>query len=83
MRRIAGLSNRKPLKKPAAKVRKAPPKLKKAAKQKQRSAPQLYANDLFGFIFPHIGAPSLKVWSRHFPAHMGRGTGTRTRRSMR
>ncbi len=70
MRRIAGLSKTQQVKKPAAKVRTAPPKSKKAANRKQRSAPQVYATDLFGAVFKHIGPQDLKVWSRHFPAHM-------------
>ena len=68
MRRIAGLSNKK-LKKPAAKVRKAPPRsARKAARRRLR--PTLYANDLFGAVFKTIPPQELKVWSRHFPAHM-------------
>ena len=72
MRRIAGLSNKK-LKKPAAKVRKAPPRASKASARKRaskRSRPPLYANDLFGAVFKTIPPQELKVWSRHFPAHM-------------
>jgi hypothetical protein len=72
MRRIAGLSNKKPLKKPAAKVRKAPPRAagrrRKAARK--RPARQLFTNDLFGAVFKTIAPQELKVWSRHFPAHM-------------
>jgi ATPase family associated with various cellular activities (AAA) len=68
MRRIAGLSKKQPLKKPAAKVRGRPPRPKKG--RKQRSEPPLHANDLFGAVFESIPAQDLKVWSRHFPAHM-------------
>jgi len=66
MRRIAGLSKRKPLKKPAAKVAKAPPKSARKAARKRL----LFANDLFGAVFKTIPPQELKVWSRHFPAHM-------------
>jgi ATPase family associated with various cellular activities (AAA) len=70
MRRIAGLSNKKPLKEPAAKVSSRPPQPKKRTKRKQRSVPPLHANDLFGAVFKSIPAQDLKIWSRHFPAHM-------------
>jgi hypothetical protein len=70
MRRIAGLSNKKPLKKPAATVSRRPPQPKRKTKRKQRSTPPLHANDLFGAVFKGIPAQELKVWSRHFPAHM-------------
>ena len=43
MRRIAGLSTKKPLKKPAAKVRKAPPRtVQERAQGRPASAAQLY-----------------------------------------
>jgi ATPase family associated with various cellular activities (AAA) len=70
MRRIAGLSTKKPLKKPAAKVSRRPPQPKKRTKRRQRSVPPLHANDLFGAVFKSIPAQDLKIWSRHFPAHM-------------
>jgi hypothetical protein len=76
MRRIAGLSNKK-LKKPAAKVRRAPPtsarKVPLKARRKaarKRPARQLFTNDLFGAVFKTIPPQELQVWSRHFPAHM-------------
>jgi hypothetical protein len=65
MRRIAGLSNKKPLRKPAAKVRKAPPKsARKAASRKTRPVPPLFANNLFGAVFKTIPPQELQVWSR-------------------
>ena len=70
MRRIAGLSNKKPLKKPAAKVSRRPPQPKKRKKRKPQSVPPLHANDLFGAVFKSIPAQDLEIWSRHFPAHM-------------
>src|SRR5262245_32969836 len=69
MRRIAGLSRKQPLKKPAAQVRKAPPKARKAARRTQ-VARERYATDLFGIVFREYPPQELKVWSRHFPAHM-------------
>ena len=70
MRRIAGLSNKKPLKKPAAKVSRRPPQSRKRTKRKRQSVPPLHANDLFGAVFKSIPAQGLQIWSRHFPAHM-------------
>ena len=79
MRRIAGLSNKKPLKKPAATVRTAPPKsarkappksARKAASEKAPAVPPLYANNLFGAMFKTIPLQEFQVWSRYFPAHM-------------
>lgn len=74
MRRIAGLSNKQPLKRPAARAAKrplgkTPPKRRQAAQRKAKSPPPLYAIDLFGSVFD-TPAQGLKVWSRHFPAHM-------------
>src|SRR6185436_4446695 len=63
-----GLSNKK-LKKPAAKVRKTPPKRARKAARK-RPVRQLFTNDLFGAVFKTDPPQELKVWSRHFPAHM-------------
>ena len=44
MRRIAGLSKRKPLKKPAAKVRKAPPKRASRSASKALGETTIIAN---------------------------------------
>jgi hypothetical protein len=74
MRRIAGLSNRKPLKKPAAKVRKAPPQgaskagARKAAKK--RRAPQLYCSELIGRLFKGYRAEEIEIWGDRYPAFM-------------
>ncbi len=67
MRRIAGLSNKK-LKKPAAKVRKAPPKsARKAARR--RPAP-VYCWELFGRLFRDYRPDEIRVWSDRYPAYM-------------
>ena len=69
MRRIAGLSNKKPLRKPAAKVRKAPPrKMSKVVRNKR--APQLYCNELLGRLFKGYEPNEIKVWGDRYPAHM-------------
>ena len=70
MRRIAGLSRKKPLKQPAAKVRKAPPKSGKAARQKPRPAPQLYCSDLIGRLFKGYRAEEIKIWGDRYPAYL-------------
>jgi hypothetical protein len=67
MRRIAGLSNKKPLKKPAAKVRKTPPKNARKARKRQ---PQLYCSDLLDWLFQGYDADKIKVWGDRYPAHM-------------
>ncbi|HJT15208.1 MAG TPA: ATP-binding protein [Dongiaceae bacterium] len=68
MRRIGGLSNRKPLKKPAAKVRRAPPK---GARKVARKRPaQLYCSDLLGRLFRGYQPDEIKVWGDRYPAHM-------------
>ena len=68
MRRIAGLSNKK-LKRPAAKVRKAPPKsARKPARAK--SAPQIPAYHVIDLCFEGIDRDSLVINRRQFPAHM-------------
>src|SRR5689334_11388686 len=79
MRRIAGLSQKKPLKKPAAKVTKAPPKQakeggarrKKAAKSppanRAAEAPAYYVIDL---CFGDVHRDDLVINKRQFPAHM-------------
>ena len=66
MRRIAGLSNKKPLKKPAAKVRKAPPKrVRKAARKRP-----VYCCDLFGRLFRDYRPHDIQIWSDRYPAYM-------------
>ena len=69
MRRIAGLSNKKPIRKPAAKMRKAPPrKMSKVVRNKR--APQLYCNELLGCLFKGYEPNEIKVWGDRYPAHM-------------
>ncbi len=78
MRRIAGLSKRKPLKKPAAKVRKAPPKrasrsASKARARKQQAAeraPQVPAYHVIDLCFEGTHRDDLIINRRQFPAHM-------------
>jgi hypothetical protein len=72
MRRIAGLSKKQPLKQPAAKVRKAPPKKANARRKPARAkpAPQLYANNLLAQLFKGYAPEDLKVWGDRYPAHM-------------
>jgi hypothetical protein len=74
MRRIAGLSTKKPLRKPAAKVRKAPPRKSKGTKarktNRQRSAPQIPAYHVIDICFEGIDRDSLIINRRQFPAHM-------------
>ena len=74
MRRIAGLSNKKPLKKPAAKVRKAPPRKSKGTKARkaarQRSAPQIPAYHVIDICFEGIDRDSLIINRRQVPAHI-------------
>jgi AAA+ superfamily predicted ATPase len=77
MRRIAGLSKKKPLKKPAAKVRKAPPKsARKVAARKTRKkvaaqrAPQIPAYHVIDLCFEGMHRDDLIINRRQFPAHM-------------
>lgn len=74
MRRIAGLSSKQQVKKPAAKVRKAPPRggAKAGARRatRGRAAPQLYCSDLIGQLFKGYQADEIKVWGDRFPAYM-------------
>jgi hypothetical protein len=73
MRRIAGLSNKKPLKKPSAKIRKAPPKsARKAARRNtaQQPAQQIPAYHVIDICFAGIDRDSLIINRRQFPAHM-------------
>ena len=71
MRRIAGLSNKKPLKKPAATVRTAPPRASGARRKVARKRPaQLYTCDLLGRLFQGYPVDRIKVWGDRYPAHM-------------
>ncbi|MEZ5832462.1 MAG: AAA family ATPase [Dongiaceae bacterium] len=70
MRRIAGLSNKKPLKKPAAKVRKAPPKTVRKSAARRRPAPQRYCCDLLSRHFKGHRAEDIEVWGDRYPAYM-------------
>src|ERR671924_616949 len=66
MRRIAGLSNKKPLKKPTARVSKRPPgNARKAARKRQ-----VYCSDLLDRLFQGYEADAIKVWGDRYPAHM-------------
>src|SRR5688500_3398167 len=72
MRRIAGLSNKKPLKTPAAMVTKAPPRahsgaLRKAARKRPA---QQYCSDLLGRLFNGYQPNEIKVWGDRYPAYM-------------
>ncbi len=66
MRRIAGLSKKKPLKKPAATVRKAPPR---KAKQR-RAAPQVSCSDLLGRLFRGHQPDEIEIWGDRYPAYL-------------
>ncbi|HKP25904.1 MAG TPA: ATP-binding protein [Dongiaceae bacterium] len=68
MRRIAGLSNKKPLKKPAARVRKAPPKRARRAARKRPA--QVYCSDLLGRLFRGYRPEEIKIQGDRYPAHM-------------
>jgi hypothetical protein len=79
MRRIAGLSKKQPLKKPAAKVRKAPlqngskagparASARKAARRAQ--APQLYCSELLAQLFKGYQAEEIKIWGDRYPAYL-------------
>jgi AAA+ superfamily predicted ATPase len=79
MRRIAGLSKRKPLKRPAAQVTKTPPKSgkrKRAASGKKtkrgagQPAPQIPAYHVIDICFEGIQRDDLVINRRQFPAHM-------------
>ena len=70
MRRIAGLSTKKPLKKPAAKVRKAPPRTPGARGKAARKSSQLYCCDLLGRLFKGYQPDEIKVWGERYPAYM-------------
>jgi hypothetical protein len=66
MRRIAGLSNKKPLKKPTARVSKrSPGNARKAARKRQ-----VYCSDLLDRLFQGYEADAIKVWGDRYPAHM-------------
>ncbi|HJR23380.1 MAG TPA: AAA family ATPase [Dongiaceae bacterium] len=67
MRRIAGLSNKKPLKKPAAKISRRPPETRKASHKRPA---QLYCSDLLGGLFQGCPVDRIKVWGDRYPAHM-------------
>jgi hypothetical protein len=67
MRRIAGLSNKKPLKKPAAKVLKKPPRTEASARKRPA---QLYCCDLLGRLFKGYQPDEIKVWGERYPAYM-------------
>ncbi len=68
MRRIAGLSNKKPFKKPAARISRRPPGTRKASRQ--RPARQLYCGDLLGGLFQGCPVDRIQVWGHRYPAHM-------------
>jgi hypothetical protein len=80
MRRIAGLSMKQPLKKPAATVRKAPPKTApKAGARKNKNdaqpaaasaSPQIPAWHVIDLCFEGIPRDNLVINRRQFPAHM-------------
>ena len=67
MRRIAELSNKK-LKRPAAKVRKAPPKRARRAARKRPA--QVYCCDLLARLFRDYRPDEIQVWSDRYPAYM-------------
>jgi hypothetical protein len=68
MRRIAGLSNRKPLRKPAAKVRKAPPKGTRKVARKRPA--QLYCSDLLDRLFRSYQRGRDQGLGDRYPAHL-------------
>jgi hypothetical protein len=71
MRRIAGLSIKKPLKKPAAKVRKAPPRTRASGRRAARKRPaQLFCCDLLGRLFQGYQPDEIKIWGDRYPAYM-------------
>jgi hypothetical protein len=67
MRRIAGLSNKKPLRKPAVTVRKAPPRT--SSVRRKRPA-QLYCCDLLGRLFQGYQPDEIKIWGDRYPAYL-------------
>jgi hypothetical protein len=70
MRRIAGLSTKKPLRKPAARVSKSPPRTSGGRKAARKRPAQLYCCDLLGRLFQGYRPDEIKVWGDRYPAYM-------------